>query len=48
MPPPVLQATPWPQLASGITEKHVGFWVDTMREQDMLKKQPALASLIAK
>lgn len=48
VPQPVLQATPWPQLASDIKESHVGFWVNTMREQDMLKKQPALASLIAK
>jgi len=48
VPLPVLQATPWPRLASDITEDHVRFWVDTMREQDMLRKHPVLASLIAK
>ncbi|MCJ0761601.1 ABC transporter substrate-binding protein [Variovorax terrae] len=48
VPPPVLQATPWPLLASDMTDGHLRFWVDTMREQDMLKKRPTVGSLIAK
>lgn len=48
VPPPVLQATPWPLLASDMTDSHLRFWVDTMRTQDMLRKQPALGSLILK
>lgn len=48
VPQAVLQATPWPQIASDIKESHVGFWIDTMQEQGMLKKKPALASLIVK
>lgn len=48
VPPPVLQATPWPLLVSDLTVSHLHFWVETMREQGMLKKQPTVASLIVK
>lgn len=48
VPPPVLNATPWPQLTSDITETHLRFWIDTMRSQAMLKKQPMVGSLIAR
>jgi NitT/TauT family transport system substrate-binding protein len=46
VPPPVLQATPFPQLQSGVSDAHLRFWADTMRDQDMLKKPPTVSSLI--
>lgn len=46
VPPPVLQATPFPQLQSGVTDAQLRFWTDAMREQDMLKKPPTVSSLI--
>lgn len=48
LPPPVLQATPWPDLTSNMSEAHLNFWVDTMNQQGMLKKAPAVAGLIAR
>jgi NitT/TauT family transport system substrate-binding protein len=48
VPPPVLNATPWPQLTSDMTETHLRFWVETMSNQAMLKKQPMVGSLIAR
>jgi NitT/TauT family transport system substrate-binding protein len=48
VPPPVLAATPWPQLTSDMTDAHLRFWVETMRDQAMLKKQPMVGSLIAR
>lgn len=48
VPPPVLNATPWPNLVSDIKDEHLRFWVETMSEQAMLKKQPMLGSLIAR
>lgn len=46
VPPPVLRATPWPNWVTTLTDEHLRFWVDTMRAQDMLKKQPMLGSVI--
>lgn len=48
VPPPVLNATPWPQLTSDMTETHLRFWVDTMGQQAMLKKPPVVGALIAR
>lgn len=48
VPPPVLMATPWPHLTSDMTEGQLQFWADTMREQSMLRKKDAIASLIAR
>ncbi len=48
VPPPVLRATPWPNWVATVDDSHLRFWVDTMREQDMLKKQPVLSSTILK
>ena len=46
VPPPVLRATPWPNWVATLKDEHLRFWVDTMRSQDMLKKQPMLGSAI--
>ncbi|MDM0012102.1 ABC transporter substrate-binding protein [Variovorax sp. J22P168] len=46
VPPPVLRATPWPNWVATLKDDHLRFWVDTMRSQDMLKKQPMLGSAI--
>lgn len=46
VPPPVLRATPWPNWVAGLDDAQLRFWVDTMRSQDMLKKQPMLGSVI--
>ena len=48
VPPPVLRATPWPNWVATVDDSQLRFWVDTMREQDMLKKQPVLSSTILK
>ena len=46
VPPPVLKATPWPNWVAALKDDQLRFWVDTMRSQDMLKKQPMLGSAI--
>jgi NitT/TauT family transport system substrate-binding protein len=46
VPPPVLRATPWPNWVATLKDDHLRFWVDTMRSQEMLKKQPMLGSAI--
>jgi NitT/TauT family transport system substrate-binding protein len=46
VPPPVLKATPWPQLVVGIDDAQMRFWGDTMRNQDMLKKPPMVSALL--
>ena len=48
VPEPVLKATPWPALASNVTDAQMRFWSDTMAAQDMLKKPVVLSSLLAK
>jgi len=48
VPPPVLKATPWPNLVVDLTDAQMRFWTDTMRSQDMLKKPPMVSSLIVK
>jgi NitT/TauT family transport system substrate-binding protein len=48
VPEPVLKATPWPALASTVTDAQMRFWSDTMATQDMLKKPVVLSSLLAK
>lgn len=48
LPPPVLQATPWPDLTSSMAETHLNFWVDAMNQQGMLRKVPVVAGLIAR
>lgn len=46
VPAPVLRATPWPNWVATLKDDHLRYWVDTMRSQDMLKKQPMLGSAI--
>jgi NitT/TauT family transport system substrate-binding protein len=46
VPPPVLKATPWPQLVVGINDAQMRFWVDTMRDQEMLRKPPMISALL--
>jgi NitT/TauT family transport system substrate-binding protein len=48
VPPPVLNATPWPALSKDMKDEHLRFWVETMRDQGMLRKQPMVSSLIAR
>jgi NitT/TauT family transport system substrate-binding protein len=48
VPEPVLKATPWPRLVGDMKDEHLRFWVETMAEQAMLRKQPMVASLIAR
>ncbi len=48
VPPPVLRATPWPNWVTTLTDQHLGFWVETMRAQDMLRKTPQLSATILK
>ena len=48
VPPPVLKATPWPNLVVDLNDAQMRFWTDTMRNQDMLKKPPMVSSLIVK
>lgn len=48
VPPPVLNATPWPNLVGDMRDEHLRFWVETMRDQGMLRKQPMVSSLIAR
>jgi len=48
VPPPVLQATPWPNWVAGLNDQHLRPWVDLMNNQSLLKKQPVTSSLILK
>ena len=48
VPPPVLRATPWPQLVVELSDAQMRFWTDTMRAQDMLKKPPMVSALLFK
>lgn len=48
VPPALLRATPWPKWVATLTDEPLRFWLDTMRAQNMLKKQPMLASTILK
>ena len=48
VPPPVLKATPWPQLVVELSDAQMRFWTDTMRAQDMLKKPPMVSALLFK
>ena len=48
VPPPVLKATPWPNLVLDLNDAQMRFWTDTMRNQEMLKKPPMVSSLIVK
>lgn len=46
VPPEVLRATPWPHWDASLKDENLRFWVDTMRTQELLKKQPMLTSVI--
>lgn len=46
VPPDVLRAGPWPNWVIKLKDDNLRFWVDTMRSQDMLKKQTVLSSVI--
>jgi NitT/TauT family transport system substrate-binding protein len=46
VPPPVLKATPWPNLGVELSEPSMRFWIATMQAQDMLRRQPDLTPLI--
>lgn len=46
VPPEVLRATPWPNWSVTLRDENLGFWLDTMRAQEMLKKPPTLSSVI--
>jgi NitT/TauT family transport system substrate-binding protein len=48
VPTPVLRAMPWPKWTVTVDDAQLRFWVDTMRTQDMLKKQAVLSSTILK
>lgn len=49
VPPPVLKATPWPQLQVELAEPQLTFWSDAMRDQGMTKgSRPVLSSVIFK
>ncbi|MDB5875447.1 MAG: hypothetical protein JWQ07_4889 [Ramlibacter sp.] len=48
VPAPVLRATPWPHWEPQLSDQHLRFWVEAMRTQDMLKKQPMLSAAILK
>ncbi len=48
VPPPVLQATPWPNWVAGLNDAQLRPWVDMMNNQNLLKKQPLLGSTILK
>ena len=48
VPPPILKATPWPNLVVDVSDTQMRFWTDTMRDQDMLKKPPMVSALILK
>ncbi|HSI61194.1 MAG TPA: ABC transporter substrate-binding protein [Ideonella sp.] len=46
LPPEARAAVPFPVLQSGIEDRHLRFWVDTMRDQGMLTAQPVVSSLL--
>lgn len=46
LPPALLKATPFPNFTPELREEQLRFWVDTMRAQDMLRRQTVLASSI--
>jgi NitT/TauT family transport system substrate-binding protein len=46
VPPALLKATPFPHFAPELREEQLRFWVDTMRTQEMLRRQTVLASSI--
>lgn len=48
VPPPVLQATPWPNWVASVSDQQLRPWVDIMNNQSLLKKQPQLGSTIIK
>jgi len=48
VPPPVLQATPWPNWVAALNDQQLRPWVDLMNNQSLLKKQPVLGSTILK
>jgi NitT/TauT family transport system substrate-binding protein len=48
VPPPVLQATPWPNWVADLNDQQLRPWVDLMNNQSLLKKQPVLSSIILK
>jgi NitT/TauT family transport system substrate-binding protein len=48
VPPPVLQATPWPNWVVELNDEQLRTWVDMMNNQSLLKKQPLLGSIILK
>lgn len=48
VPPPVLQATPWPNWVAELNDQHLRTWVDMMNNQSLLKKQTLLGSIILK
>ena len=48
VPPPVLQATPWPHWVADMNDQQLRPWVDMMNNQSLLKKQPVLGSTILK
>jgi len=48
VPPPVLQATPWPYWVADLNDQQLRPWVDLMNNQNLLKKQPLISSTILK
>lgn len=48
LPPALLEAVPFPRLQSTIEDRHLRFWVETMRAQGMLDAQPMVSSIIWK
>lgn len=46
LPPALLEAVPFPRLQSTIEDRHLRFWVETMREQGMLDAQPMVSSIV--
>lgn len=48
LPPEVLSTAPMPHLMAEVTEAQVKYWVDTMREMQLLKGKPTAASLIVR
>jgi len=48
LPPEVLAKMQMAPLGATVNEKQLAFWIGLMREQEMLKTEPAVSSLIAK
>jgi NitT/TauT family transport system substrate-binding protein len=46
LPPEARASVPFPVLQSTMEDRHLRFWIETMREQGMLTAQPVVSSLI--